>query len=69
MNELVMKCLRCGSEKVGPLSHEFGDRYSLGIATDDNVIMNDRFLYVKVDICRDCGELSLRLDTEAVISE
>lgn len=58
-------CLRCGSENVVPLQHEFGDRYSLNIATDDNTIFNDSFLFVKVDVCKDCGELALRLDTES----
>ncbi len=69
MNELAVKCLRCGSEKMSPLNHDFGNRYSLDIATDDNVVMNDRHLFVKVDVCHDCGELSLRLDNEAVITE
>lgn len=62
MKKLSVKCIRCGSDNVSPLSHPNGDRFALNTATNSGDVFDDTFLFVKVDICNDCRELSLVLD-------
>ena len=61
MPNLNIKCVRCGSSNVIPATHEKGNKFALGTVDQNNVISENEFLFVKVDVCQQCGEISLHL--------
>lgn len=61
MSNLNIKCVRCGSGNVTPVSHEKGSKFVLGTVDQKTEVSQESFLFVKVDACQQCGEISLHL--------
>jgi|GEM_PF-6935582 len=56
MQELKIKCLRCGSSNVGEVNHAKGNEFTL-FGSKGNTTYKEIQLHVHVGVCNDCGEM------------